>query len=287
MNRYASLVGSNKIKDEWSKINAGFDAVQADMDLSTALRQAVINGGFAINQRVKTGTVTLAAGAYGHDRWKAGAAGCTYTFATVNNVTTFTIQAGSLMQVIEGANIYSGNYTLSWQGSAQGRINSGAYGSSGVTALLTGGNNTTIEFSTGTLSNVQFNYGSSIFPFQTRLLDEEMRLCYRYYERFDASTSVGGRANLGIGVANSSTTVLVPIHFKAEKRITPTLTQGGSGWRLLPGGLSLTSLVIEDGIKIGVNLRATYSSGGLTLNQSYVLQSVDGSTSWIAFDAEI
>ena len=31
-NRYANLVGSNKIKDEWTKINAGFDAVQADMD---------------------------------------------------------------------------------------------------------------------------------------------------------------------------------------------------------------------------------------------------------------
>jgi len=31
-NRYANLVGSNKIKDEYTKINAGFDAVQAEMD---------------------------------------------------------------------------------------------------------------------------------------------------------------------------------------------------------------------------------------------------------------
>lgn len=31
-NRYANLVGSNKIKDEWQKINTGFDLVQADMD---------------------------------------------------------------------------------------------------------------------------------------------------------------------------------------------------------------------------------------------------------------
>jgi len=31
-NRYANLVGSNKIKDEWQKINQGFDAVEADMD---------------------------------------------------------------------------------------------------------------------------------------------------------------------------------------------------------------------------------------------------------------
>ena len=31
-NRYANLVGANKIKDEWQKINAGFDAVQSEMD---------------------------------------------------------------------------------------------------------------------------------------------------------------------------------------------------------------------------------------------------------------
>lgn len=31
-NRYANLVGSNKIKDEWQKINQGFDAVEAEMD---------------------------------------------------------------------------------------------------------------------------------------------------------------------------------------------------------------------------------------------------------------
>lgn len=31
-NRYANLVGSNKIKDEWQKINTGFDLVQQDVD---------------------------------------------------------------------------------------------------------------------------------------------------------------------------------------------------------------------------------------------------------------
>lgn len=31
-NRYANLVGANKIKDEYTKINAGFDAVQVDVD---------------------------------------------------------------------------------------------------------------------------------------------------------------------------------------------------------------------------------------------------------------
>jgi len=38
-NRYANLVGSNKIKDEWQKINTGFDLVQQDVDAEVAARE--------------------------------------------------------------------------------------------------------------------------------------------------------------------------------------------------------------------------------------------------------
>ena len=68
-------------------------------------KNRIINGQLNINQRGVSGTVTLAAGAYGHDRFKGGASGCTYTFATSGNVTTLTISAGSLIQVIEGLNL--------------------------------------------------------------------------------------------------------------------------------------------------------------------------------------
>jgi len=112
-------------------------------------KNAIINGNFGINQRGVSGTVTLSAGAYGHDRFKAGASGCTYTFATSNNVTTLTITAGSLMQVIEGINLQSGTYTLSWTGTAQGRVDSGSYAGSGLTGTAVGGTNQTVEFGTG------------------------------------------------------------------------------------------------------------------------------------------
>src|SRR3990172_9033570 len=95
------------------------------------LRNRIINGNFAINQRAVTGTVVLAAGIYGHDRFKAGASGCTYTFATSANVTTLTISAGSLQQVIEGVNLETGTYALSWSGTATGKIGAGAYSASG------------------------------------------------------------------------------------------------------------------------------------------------------------
>ncbi len=148
---------------------------------------AIINGNFQVNQRGVSGTVTLAAGAYGHDRWKAGASGCTYTFATVDNVTTLTISAGSLIQVIEGLNLYSGTYTLSWTGTAQGKIGAGSYSGSGVTGTATGGTNLNIEFGTGTLSLVQFEPGVEASPFERRDYGRELMMCQRYYQRFVAS----------------------------------------------------------------------------------------------------
>lgn len=141
---------------------------------------AIINGNFQVNQRGVSGTVTLAAGAYGHDRWKAGASGCTYTFATVNNVTTLTISSGSLIQVIEGLNLYSGTYALSWSGTAQGKIGAGSYSGSGVTGSVTGGTNLNIEFGTGTLSLVQFEPGTEATPFERRDYGRELMMCQRY-----------------------------------------------------------------------------------------------------------
>jgi hypothetical protein len=162
----------------------GVDIVRFGGDNSGQLagfRNKIINGNFGVNQRGVSGTVTLAAGAYGHDRWKAGSSGCTYTFATSNNVTTITITAGSLMQVIEGLNLQSGTHILSWQGTAQGRIDSGAYGASGITGTAVGGTNQSIEFSTGTISKVQYEEGSIATPFEHRPIGLELALCQRYY----------------------------------------------------------------------------------------------------------
>src|SRR4249920_3929047 len=64
------------------------------------------NGGFAINQRTYVSGTALAASAFGHDRWKAGSGGGTYTFAAGSGPSrTITITAGTLQQIVEGASI--------------------------------------------------------------------------------------------------------------------------------------------------------------------------------------
>lgn len=146
-----------------------------------SFRNKLINGDFSANQHAVTGSVVLTAGQYGHDGWKAGAAGCSYTFATVNNITTLTITAGSMQQIIFGRDLQSGTHALSWVGTAQGKIGAGAYSASGVTGAAAGGTNLTVEFNTGTLSFVQLEPGAVSTLFEQRPQPVELSLCkYRY-----------------------------------------------------------------------------------------------------------
>lgn len=146
-------------------------------------RNRIINGNFGVNQRSYASGAAVGAGLYGHDRWKMAASGDTYTFSTTANVTTVTIPAGKvLQQVIEGLNLETGTYTLSWSGTAQGKIGAGSYGASGITGAITGGTNTTIEFGPGTVSKVQLEFGSVATVFEQRFYQQELLLCQRYYQ---------------------------------------------------------------------------------------------------------
>jgi hypothetical protein len=193
-------------------------AAQINRAVELSARNAIINGNFGVNQRFVSGTVTLAAGAYGHDRWKAGSSGCTYTFATSGNVTTLTISAGSLLQVIEGINLFSGTYALSWAGTAQGKIGAGAFGNSGITGSVTGGTNLNIEFGTGTVSLVQFEQGTVATPFEHRSFGQELALCQRYFEVGETTANYNTMANRYLNVP-----------FVVTKRAAPTMTRTGPG----------------------------------------------------------
>ena len=187
-------------------------------------KNRIINGQLNINQRGVSGTVTLTAGSYGHDRFKGGASGCTYTFATSNNVTTLTISAGSLIQVVEGLNLESGTYTLSFTGTAQGKIGAGSFSASGVTGSITGGTNTNIEFNTGTLSLPQLEKGTQATSFDYRSYGIELVMCQRYC---CVLTSGGGNAG-PYGGLYASAAGRVWYKHPVTMRASPTLS-GTSG----------------------------------------------------------
>lgn len=204
---------------------SGFDADTVDgvgADQLVGFRNKLINGNFAINQRVYVSGAALPAGLYGHDRWRGNAAGDTYTFATVENKTTVTIPAGKVLrQTVEGLNLQSGTYTLSWEGTAQGKIGAGSLGDSGVTGVIVGGTDTIIEFGPGTLSNAQLEEGPVATKFEERPYGLELQLCQRYYEVLNRIRIVGN------GVISGNW--ITPIYYKAVKRYsTPQITKIGT-----------------------------------------------------------
>ena len=265
-----------------------------DLGISTinggaiGVKNAIINGNFAVNQRAVSGTVTLAAGAYGHDRFKAGASGCTYTFATANNITTLTISAGSLIQVIEGNNLFTGTYTLSWVGTAQGKIGGGSYASSGVTGTPAGGTNLNIEFNTGTLSLVQFEPGAIATPFERRPYGTELQLCQRYYYRV-APNAVNVR--IGVGYNQTTTTVVGTVTFPTTMRIAPSaLEQNGTAahYSVAHGATSTTCSSVpafSDATIYSATTSFTVASGLTTGNGSMLF--VVNATAFLGWSTEL
>lgn len=188
---------------------------------SAGFRNKVINGDFRINQRAYVSGSATAANQYTLDRWKvSGTHGI--TFATSNGKTTVTIPPGqTLKQIIEGVNINSGGYVLSWGGTAQGRINGGEYGGSGaVKAVLTGGVDASIEFSAGTLELVQLELGSLATPFENRHYGYELSLCQRYGYLINVIQGIGIFSGVVLSPGYAQCVVTTP----AVMRLNPTVS---------------------------------------------------------------
>lgn len=239
------------------------------------MRNCVRNPRFMINQRNVSGTVTLSAGAFGHDCWKAGASGCTYTFATVDGRTTLTISAGSLIQTIDGADLFrdSNTYTLSWGGTCQGKIGSGSYSASGVTGSATGGNNIAIEFGTGTLYSPQFELGTVASSFSAPVLAIDLAICCRYARvlaSFPASTANATTVECYISLVppmRSAPSASLTAPAKFEDPAVTTYTQSSAVVNVLTGatarGLKLQYPNFS-GMTAG-NPGGILNTGGLTI----------------------
>lgn len=181
---------------------------------------ALQNGSFLINQRGVSGTISLAAGAYGHDRWRAGGSASSYSVAASGADNQATIGSGSLVQVVNGADVTSSAMTLSHQGTAQARVY--AQGSAApafaacpiTTTSLTPGAAAIVEFSTGTVLQPQLEAGATAHAYARRSFSTEALLCQSYFET--RSFSVAGDA--------AYQAPQIPFAFKATKVAAPTCT---------------------------------------------------------------
>jgi len=192
-----------------------------------SLRNKLRNPSFQVNQRAVAGTVTLAAGAFGHDGVKAGDAGATYTFANVGQDVRITVTAGSIILPVEANLIDAGSYALSHEGAAQARVwqGTGTTGSGSYAAAtrasplivtgLTANTQTNIEFSTGTILRPQFEPGVGVGDYDRRGLHDEILYCRRYFQRVFYRGGV-------VGIARNATVVLLYTLFLAQMRATPT-----------------------------------------------------------------
>jgi len=196
-------------------------------------KNLIINGGFTVNQRAYVSTTATAAGTYMHDRWKAGSGNGTYSFTQLAGNTTITISAGTIVQVIEDKNVQGTAYVLSWTGTATARYAvdsatpSGSYAASPI--LITGqtaGTTMSVEFSTGTLGNVQLERGTGATAFEQRPYPVELALCQRYYYRANGAAAT---EPLAVGFVDSTTTMYGMTQFPVTMRASPTaLEQSGT-----------------------------------------------------------
>ena len=221
-----AMVGLSNV-DNTSDASKPISIAQA---VALGLRNRIDNSNFVVNQRAVSGTVTLAPGAYGHDRWRAGAGGCTYTFSRSQGIVTLTISAGTLLQVIDGASSLQGtnNYVTSWVGTAMGRYGTNAYAASGFAITLVADSNPYLEFGTGTLSRVQVEIGASPTPYEVRNYADEFARCRNYY----VAKTYPNNTVVGMGQAFTTGQTYMHVPMTESMRTPPTVSIVGNLARL-------------------------------------------------------
>ena len=273
---------NNRVQVHDGATPGGF-AAAASRDL--AGRNAGINTNFGVNQRAYASGTALAAGAYGHDRHKAGAGGCTYTFTQAVPDTAVTITAGTLIQAVDVGNVYATSWWLTWAGTAtarvwQGSSPSGSFSSGvpltidGVTVnalMVTGltiGMVANVEFSTGTLGTArpwQFEAAlPNAGPTRFERRHAELALCQRYFQRW-SQPPLRGLIDGSSPVKASRFAMVIP-----TMRASPAVSINGS--LLIYNGVSGTagSAIVGSygnatAVEIDITLSSTsgYSAGQL------------------------
>jgi hypothetical protein len=242
---------------------------------SNVSRNRILNANFAGNTRQVSGSIVLTAGAFGHDMWLAGPAGCSLSVTAG----LATITAGAYKTVVDGAYIGpTGNHVLSWTGTAQASVNGGASQSSPIVISLTAGANVSIQFGIGTVGMPQLERGT-VATAAVQLPPELQRLALNFYVKNEYVLIGGSNATLWLSARSSSSV------FRAETsvgsmRVVPSVTMlnntnveylnASSVWAAttitagcygLPSSLLFLASAPADGTGTGVFVRRSVAGG--------------------------
>jgi len=255
----------------------------------------IINSNFEINQRGYVSAANLASGAYGFDRWKSTFTNTTLTYTSAPQGQEVTINSGgSIEQIVEQANLPAGTYTLSWTGTATGRLyNTGAtppsYAASPITVTLDGLANVEVEFTatggTRTLSKVQLEAGSTATSYRRKAasIQAELAACQRYYHRF----TLNSFSKFALGFNRSTTIMSALIAHPVTMRGVPAFSSSAASsfYAAVGTGGSVGSSIAAGDMTAG-NGEILLTTSGLTANAASQL-GAQTDPAFIEFSSEL
>lgn len=198
--------------------NPDFWGVLLDLD-NTVTSESILgntniirNWNFERNQRAYvSATATTIANQYTLDGWRVIALGEKLTFSKAAGKITATAPLNGIEELIEGALLQSGNYKVSWEGTATCTIN-GTARTKGEVFSIVGGANVSAKLFNGTVANFRID---STFG----AVAEELTQCGRYYWRGKALNADGK-------IYGQADTYLIGdiLSWNTKMRATPTVT---------------------------------------------------------------
>ena len=240
-----SIEGFNIADLDWGTANAKTVTLSfwVRSSLTGTFGGAIGNAGWLSNTRSYPFSYTISSANTWEQKSITIAGDTTGTWAT-NNTTGLTVSFGL------GVGTSSSATAGAW-------IGSNVLAPTGATSVV--GTNAATWYVTG----VQLEVGSTATPFERRLYGQELALCQRYLPAFN------GMTDSFVGIAGSTSSIVVPIPFAVPVRTPPTGITASTAshfqiWNLKSSIGNATAVAFSSGGTDGGRLSVSFTAGSPT-----------------------